>query len=92
LWLVEYFDMDNLVNQRFSTGLLALNTKVISYDYNNKLFSLDAIRTLINETPANKAPPQIKEELKPPKQQTPKNNNGTKEAIVVNENKLSENA
>jgi len=92
LWLVEYFDMDNLVNQRFSTGLLALNTKVISYDYNNKLFSLDAIRTLINETPANKAPPQIKEELKQPKQKAPKNNNGTKEAIVVNENKLSENA
>ncbi|MFT5757725.1 MAG: uroporphyrin-3 C-methyltransferase [Alteromonadaceae bacterium] len=90
LWLKEYFDMDNLSNQRFNAGLQSLSKEVIGFNYNNKLSSLDAIRTLLNETPSNKVPLQIKDALKQPKQIERDNSSEITEPTVVNENELSE--
>jgi hypothetical protein len=84
--------MDNLVNQRFDSGLQLLSTKVVAFDYNNKLSSLDAIRMLLNDTPSNKVAPLIKTELKQPKEIEQKNGSEIKDPAVINENKLSEDA
>ncbi len=92
LWLVEYFDMENLVNQRFNTGLKSLSSEVIAFDYNNKLSSLAAIRTLLSNSSSKKVLPKIKNELKQLKQVEPTKDIEIVEPTMVNDNKLSEDA
>ena len=44
-WITEFFDLEEATNQHFLESLTNLQTKLVSYDYPNKLKSLTAIRT-----------------------------------------------
>jgi uroporphyrin-3 C-methyltransferase len=44
-WITEFFDLEEATNQHFLQSLTNLQTKLVDYDYPNKLKSLTAIRT-----------------------------------------------
>ena len=90
LWLTEYFDMSDTVNQRFNDGLQSLSNEDVAYQYNNKLSSLHAIRNLLNDNSLNNLPLKVKDELQQPEQIELKDHIEKVEPTVVNENNLNE--
>jgi uroporphyrin-3 C-methyltransferase len=80
-WLNEFFDMENNINQHFSTSLKNLQNKQVDYDYPSELGSLTAIRTTLRNqqtkpsTPVkvqkNKTESKPQTEVETPQEKTP---------------------
>ena len=59
-WLQQYYDMDNVANQRFASAIEALKAEQISFDYPSHLSSLKALRQIMKqEQPSPVQPPAI---------------------------------
>ena len=65
-WHQQYFDMDNVTNQKFSQNIQALIPAVIAVDYPKSLSSLQGIHQRLNKQ-SSLAPLQLKEEKSPNK-------------------------
>jgi len=53
LWLNEFFDMENNINQHFAKSLMSLSEKQVTYDYPSELSSLTAIRATLRNQKIN---------------------------------------
>jgi len=52
-WHQQYFDMDNVANQKFNQRIADLTTAIVAVDYPHTLLSLNVISQLVNSSKAN---------------------------------------
>lgn len=60
VWHKQYFDMDNLVNQKFNQRISKLKNAMVAVNYPNTLVSLSAIQDVINNQQSSLLPTENK--------------------------------
>ena len=56
-WHQQYFDMDNVANQKFNQRIADLTTAIVAVDYPHTLLSLNVISPLVNSSKAKPLAP-----------------------------------